>query len=249
MGTIERRTLITPEKAEWRQILCEANASPTVIRAIQRALQQQGYYNGALDGRLGNQTYASIKAFQVARGLSTGGLTLTTVDALGVDWRSMVSGNQLGATGGFTTGGTTTGTTGGFTTGTTIPSTGGAAAGGYTIGADGSVRNVSGAIIGTMNANGDVVNSAGQIVLRGLTATGGSAGSVTGGAVGGLNNRSTIGTVGGGSLVNGASGGSVLSGATVRADGTVVNGAGTVIGRVNTNGEVIANGVVIGRVR
>ena len=104
-----------------------------------------------------------------------------------------------------------------------------------------------------MQANGNVVNSAGQIVLRGLSATGGSAS----GAVGGLNNRSTIGSVGGGSIINGAgdplggitSGGSALSGASVRSDGSVVNSNGTVIGQVNANGEVIANGVVIGRVR
>jgi len=99
-------------------------------------------------------------------------------------------------------------------------------------------------MIGTLSANGDVVNSAGQIVLRGLSATGGSI-SGAAGAAGGLNNRSTIGSVGGGSLINGASGSagsSVLSGATVRADGTVVNSSGAVIGRVNANGEVIANG-------
>jgi len=38
-GTIEKRTQIAPEKAEWRQVLCEANANPTVISAIQRALR------------------------------------------------------------------------------------------------------------------------------------------------------------------------------------------------------------------
>jgi len=209
-GTIERRTQISPEKAEWRQVLCEANANPTVIRSIQSALKREGFYSGAIDGRLGQQTYAAVERFQTARGLSTGGLTLTTVDRLGVDWRSMVSGNQL-TTGGITTGGSLTGTTGGFTTGTTVTTTGGGAGatGGYTIGSDGSVRNAAGIMIGTLRANGDVVNSAGQVVLRGLSSTGGSisgaAGSLGGaaGAAGGLNNRSTIGSVGGGSLING----------------------------------------------
>jgi len=125
---------------------------------------------------------------------------------------------------------------------------GSGAAGGYTIGADGSVRDAAGAMIGTLRANGDVVNSAGQVVLRGLSATGGS----ISGAARGLNNRSTIGSVGGGSLINGASGsaGGLSAGDfTVRADGSVVNSSGAVIGRVNANGEIVANGVVIGRVR
>jgi len=241
-GTITKRTLVTPEKAEWRRILCEANASPEVVRAIQSALKQQGYYSGVIDGRLGTQTYASVKAFQTARGLSTGGLTLTTVDALGVDWRSMVSGNQFGTTtGGF---GATGGTSGGFTSGTTV-SAGGASGGaaGYTIGSDGSVRNAAGAIIGRMTANGDVVNSAGQVVLRGLSAAGGAAG----GSVGGLSTGGLSDPLGG--ITGGASGGSILSGATVGADGTVRNSSGSIIGRVNANGEVVANGVVIGRVR
>jgi hypothetical protein len=246
-GTIERRTQISPEKAEWRQVLCEANANPTVIRSIQSALKREGYYTGAIDGRLGQQTYASVEAYQKALGLSTGGLTLTTVDRLGVDWRSMVSGNQLG-TGGFTTGGTTTGATGGFTTGTTITSGGSTgSASGYTIGSNGAVTDARGVVIGTLNANGDVVNSSGQIVLRGLSSAGGAGG--LSGAAGGLNNRSTIGSVGGGSLTNGASGGVSAGGFTVRGDGSVVNSSGAVIGSVNANGEIVSNGVVIGRVR
>jgi len=232
---VQRRTLVTPEKAEWRRVLCEANASPEVVRAIQSALKQQGYYSGAIDGRLGQGTYAGVKAFQTARGLSTGGLTLTTVDALGVDWRSMVSGNQFGTTtGGF---GATGGSTGGFTSGSSVSTTSGAAAG-YTIGSDGSVRNASGAIIGRLSANGDVVNSSGQVVLRGLSATGGS-------SVGGGLSSDPLGGITGGS----SAGGSILSGATVQPDGTVRSSTGSVIGRVNANGEVVANGIVIGRVR
>jgi peptidoglycan hydrolase-like protein with peptidoglycan-binding domain len=252
-GTIERRTQTSPEKAEWRQVLCEANASPTVIRAIQRALQTEGFYKGALDGSLGRATYAAVEQFQASRGLSTGGLTLATVDALGVNWRSMVSGNQL-SSGGFTSGGVATGGTSGFTTGTTVSTTGGAggAAAGYTIGSDNSVRNASGVTIGTLRANGDVVNSAGQVILRGLSATGGSAtsGSAIGGSVGGLNTRSNVGRSGGTLLNNGTAATSSSAGDfTVRADGSVVNTSGAVIGRVNANGEIISNGQVIGRVR
>ena len=94
-----------------------------------------------------------------------------------------------------------------------------------------------------MNSNGDVVNSAGQVVLRGLSAAGGSVGGLsTGGlSAGGLSDPL------GGITGNASSGG--ISGYTVRGDGSVVNSSGAVIGRVNANGEIVANGVVIGRVR
>jgi len=196
-GTIERRTLVTPEKIEWRRVLCEANASPEVVRAIQSALKQQGFYSGAIDGRLGQQTYAGVKRFQESRNLSTGGLTLTTVDALGVDWRSLVGGSTGGTvTGGF---GATGGSTGGFSSGNTLQtgSAAGAAAG-YTIGSDGSVRSAAGTVIGRLTANGDVVNSSGQVVLRGLSATGGSVGGISGGSIGGI-----TGGVGSGGLSTG----------------------------------------------
>jgi hypothetical protein len=300
-GTIERRTQITPEKAEWRQVLCEANANSTVISAIQRALQTQGYYNGAIDGRLGRLTYASVERFQTARGLSTGGLTLTTVDALGVDWRSMVGGANTIQSGGFTTGGTVTGSTTGFTTGTTVTTTttggytigadrtvrdasgtvigrldgngnvinsagtivlrglagstsgtvSGGSVGGYAIGADGTVRDSSGRVIGRMNGSGDVVNSAGTVVLRGLSATSGSAGSVGSTISGG---GFSSGTVSGGSITSGGSssstGGLSVGDFQVRADGMVVSrSTGAVIGRVDASGNVInAAGTVIGRV-
>ena len=253
LGTIEKRTQISPEKAEWRQVLCEANASPEVVRAIQSALKREGYYTGAIDGRLGQQTYAAVEAFQNARGLSTGGLTLTTVDRLGVDWRSMVSGNQLSSSG------FSGGTSGGFGNSTTVTSGGASGSvSGYTIGSNGSVTDARGVVIGTLNANGDVVNSAGQVVLRGLSATGGSVGGIGAGGLtsGGLSTGGlTSGGLASGGLSdplggitgNAASGG--ISGYTVQSDGSVTNSSGAVIGRVNANGEIVANGVVIGRVR
>jgi len=72
-----------------------------------------------VDGRLGQQTYYAVEQFQRARGLSTGGLTLSTVDALGVDWRSMVGGTS--SITGTTSGGSFSGSTGGsFSSGTVV---------------------------------------------------------------------------------------------------------------------------------
>jgi len=221
-GTIERRTQTSPERAEWRQVLCEANANTTVISAIQRALKTQGYYTGAIDGRLGRATYSAVERFQQARGLSTGGLTLSSVEALGVDWRSMVSGTSGVHSGGFSSGGTVSGGSTGFTTGTVVGS-GGTVSGG-------TIGGTAGRVIG--GASGVVGGTAGQ-VIGGAT---GSAGGVIGGAAG--------------AVTGGSVGGVSAGGFTVRADGSVANSAGVVIGRVDANGNVIdAAGRVIGRAR
>ena len=68
---------------------------------------------------------------------------------------------------------------------------------------------------------------------------------------GGLNSGSITGAASGasgaaGSLLNG---GASAGGFTVRADGSVTNAAGTVIGRVDASGNVLdASGNIIGRV-
>ena len=67
---------------EWRSILCETNVTPEVIRKIQQALLDEGSYRGTVDGRLGPQTMASIRAFQKKNNLPSGQLTLETLDAL-----------------------------------------------------------------------------------------------------------------------------------------------------------------------
>ena len=41
---------------------------------IQQALQSAGYYKGALDGKVGPNTRAAIKAFQADNGLSADGV-------------------------------------------------------------------------------------------------------------------------------------------------------------------------------
>lgn len=143
-STIERRTQTRPEKREWRQVLCEVNFTPITVRAIQQALLLEGFYDGPLDGKLGEQTYAAVKNFQIARNLPKGDMTVTAVDALGVKWRTMNSGNQVGSSGGFTTG-------------STSATDSVAAGGGYTIDADGSVRSSAGAVIGKVNGNGEIM--------------------------------------------------------------------------------------------
>ena len=151
----------------------------------------------------------------------------------------MVSGTSGVHSGGFSSGGTVSGGSTGFTTGTTVSGS----ASGYTIGSDGVARNAAGAIVGRVDASGNVVNSAGQIIARGVS--GSSVGGTIGGALGG-----SAGSVIGGAAGAVSGGGVSAGGFTVRADGSVANSAGVVIGRVDANGNVIdAAGRVIGSAR
>jgi hypothetical protein len=69
---------------EWRPILCETNVTPEIITKIQEALKERGFYRGVVDGRLGPQSIAGIRAFQRENDLPSGQLTLETLEALEV---------------------------------------------------------------------------------------------------------------------------------------------------------------------
>ena len=77
---------VTEGKVEWRPVLCETNATPAVVKSIQRALLKSGHNPGAIDGVLGRGTMTAVRTFQKAKGLPTGQLTLDTVNALGVSF-------------------------------------------------------------------------------------------------------------------------------------------------------------------
>jgi len=51
-------------------------------KALQSALKQAGYYNGAIDGAFGKGSKAALEAFQKAEALSINGATLETLDRL-----------------------------------------------------------------------------------------------------------------------------------------------------------------------
>jgi peptidoglycan hydrolase-like protein with peptidoglycan-binding domain len=57
--------------------------SPGMVRQVQTALQQQGLYNGAIDGIWGPQTQSAVQRFQQSNSLSaTGQLDTSTITAL-----------------------------------------------------------------------------------------------------------------------------------------------------------------------
>jgi len=68
----------------WRQIICETNVTPALVSDIQTSLNAKGYKSGEVTGELNGQTLKALESFQVANNLSTGGVTIESINALGV---------------------------------------------------------------------------------------------------------------------------------------------------------------------
>lgn len=79
-----RERAVRPAGVEWREVLCERNASPEVIRRAQNTLNAWGYDAGRPDGTLNGQTRAAIVRFQHAQRLAEGAFTVETARMLGV---------------------------------------------------------------------------------------------------------------------------------------------------------------------
>jgi len=85
MKTVETKTMLSPEKAEWTQVLCDADMQPSLVAGLQAKLSQTGHYKGAIDAEMGPATAEAVNAFQQDNGLAPGGqLTLSTLKRLGV---------------------------------------------------------------------------------------------------------------------------------------------------------------------
>ncbi|HET9368285.1 MAG TPA: peptidoglycan-binding domain-containing protein [Candidatus Udaeobacter sp.] len=61
------------------------SAADATVSAVQSQLSRLGYYNGAIDGTLGDQTEAALARYQEDRDLSvTGTLDKATLQSLGI---------------------------------------------------------------------------------------------------------------------------------------------------------------------
>jgi hypothetical protein len=81
--TIEKRTVTGGGTVEWREVLCDSNATPGKIAEVQRALASKGYALQA-DGVFGAGTLKAMEDWQEKNGLPVGYLTISTVESLGV---------------------------------------------------------------------------------------------------------------------------------------------------------------------
>ena len=82
--TITKKVKVSEGHIEWKPILCKTNTTRGVVQRIQSALKTAGYNPGPIDGVLGRQTMSAVKAYQTAKKLPTGGLTLDTLKSLKV---------------------------------------------------------------------------------------------------------------------------------------------------------------------
>lgn len=58
------RTPGTPGETKWVEVLCDVNATPDIIRSLQRALKARDMYDGPIDGIVGPLTRDAIKTYQ-----------------------------------------------------------------------------------------------------------------------------------------------------------------------------------------
>lgn len=82
---LTQRELISDARLEWRPVVCETNMTKDVVVRLQEALNEAGYSAGTPDGLLGPGTLRALTQFQNANGLPEGGVTYTTIEALGID--------------------------------------------------------------------------------------------------------------------------------------------------------------------
>lgn len=76
---VEAPKVIAPAKADKK-----AEIQQNIVYGIQAALKSKGYNPGKLDGKMGANTAAALKAFQSSRGLPVGVLSKDTFRALGL---------------------------------------------------------------------------------------------------------------------------------------------------------------------
>lgn len=84
--TVEKRIVTGGGGLEWREVLCDTNASVQKIREVQQALSDKGY-TVPVDGDFGPATLRAMEEYQRANGLPVGYLTVSTVESLGVSPR------------------------------------------------------------------------------------------------------------------------------------------------------------------
>ena len=71
-GQVTKRTLVSQDKLEWREVVCEVNMTGENIRALQTALRKGGYDVGPIDGVLGSKTLSSANRYAQSNGLPYG---------------------------------------------------------------------------------------------------------------------------------------------------------------------------------
>lgn len=70
--TVTKTEKIADAELTWKQVLCQVNATPSNVTALQRALEGKGYTVGPIDGVLGQQTFSAVSRYAKERGIPHG---------------------------------------------------------------------------------------------------------------------------------------------------------------------------------
>ncbi|MEN8801728.1 MAG: peptidoglycan-binding domain-containing protein [Thiogranum sp.] len=82
---VSKRSKVGEERLEWRQVLCETNINKDIVSRVQQALITAGFNPGTPDGVIGGATLRAVDEYQRKKGLPRGGLTIRTLESLGVN--------------------------------------------------------------------------------------------------------------------------------------------------------------------
>ncbi len=82
---VTKRVKISDSKIVWRAVLCEDQIKDTKILSVQKALSQEGFDPGTIDGNYSEQTQQALRAYQRSKGLPEGGgMTIETLQSMGI---------------------------------------------------------------------------------------------------------------------------------------------------------------------
>lgn len=83
--TVTKRVKVSDSKIVWRAVVCQDQIQDTKVIQVQRALSQEGFDPGAVDGNYSEQTQQALRAYQRAKGLPEGGgMTIETLESMGI---------------------------------------------------------------------------------------------------------------------------------------------------------------------
>jgi regulator of extracellular matrix RemA (YlzA/DUF370 family) len=82
--TVTKRTMVADGYAKWVPIVCKSNMTNVTISRVQTALKSAGFYKGPIDGIWGAASKSATRAYQKAKGLPVAGLSVATMESLGL---------------------------------------------------------------------------------------------------------------------------------------------------------------------
>ena len=82
--TVTKKRMVADGYAKWVPIVCHSSMTPRMIGRVQQALKAAGYYHGPIDRVWGSASRSATRAYQKAKGLPVAGLSVATMEALGL---------------------------------------------------------------------------------------------------------------------------------------------------------------------